>query len=223
MQRLRLTPEEPVVGRPIKIPENAKRLARLSRFSMQLCNDSLIRQKQRNKELGYRSQYVAVPPGSPLSPQVETALLRSLSDEPDDMSELNKIYARENGKPAFVQNELSGPGVTLNLERININGVRYPAGTLFALHENILAPHTVRQGFRIMSVHQPHLESIAALRLSAFALPLEERPYAFDPIASHAHELSLLQSEAIQKQSLPDLIGLLPDRDTLEAAVQELK
>ena len=89
----------------------------------------------------------------------------------------NRVFAGKDGNPIFFQKGYN-IGTSLSLKPVALNGIGYPAGTLFSLNTfRSAAGNTVEDGLDAHTLED--ISSLAPMRLSAFAFPRAEQEPTF--------------------------------------------
>ncbi|MBI5357500.1 hypothetical protein HZB74_01490 [Candidatus Saccharibacteria bacterium] len=175
--KLARNPLEPLAERPIEgyVPDS-----RLGRYLVNLINDSVERDSDADTAFT-----VEWPSKSHLvCSETETNLLSAMGHRgglvTSEVGKLSVLYCTDEGEPVLFKKGV-GVSSTISLREISINGIAYPPGMLFSLHQRGL-PNSVNMAPHRMAVRPTSLiRSIAPLRLSEFALPKEEQSPAFMP------------------------------------------
>ncbi len=95
---------------------------------------------------------------------------------PEHRLSKNKIYIDDDGQPLLIR-KTYGEKNTLSLQDISINGVAFPAGTLFISRERALG-HNHRQDKHLTIKSLRDISRLSPIRLTKYALPTEEQNLA---------------------------------------------
>lgn len=115
-----------------------------------------------------------------------------------------QIIANQAGSPIFVRKYLGNPSA-ISLKDVYINGIPYPAGSIFSLEapddeDSLPEPSS----HKVQEIPLRNIGRISFLRLSAFALPPAERRAAKFHIDKQAQEV---ETDYLLSAELTDLYG----------------
>lgn len=89
----------------------------------------------------------------------------------------NRLFAGKDGTPIFFQKGYE-IGSSLSLKPVSLNGIGYPAGTIFSLTpKRNLDGHYLDKGLDVHALSD--ISALAPMRLSAYSLPKDEQESAF--------------------------------------------
>jgi hypothetical protein len=214
MDALRVEPVRPVIERPIDIPEPEDWLGR---FTLRILNDSIKRPQYRNAR--YESPYATKLGICALVEEKFAEAVDSIKDE--GMSDEPSLLFIDNGGRPVMFKKQNGETSTLAFKPFQINGVRYPAGTLLNLEETADLPTESYQNLEVARIHTDHIQAIAPLRFSSFTFRPESRQHAIEPITGY--EIPTDAMPTFTTTALSDIINKLPDQSTLRDIYAELR
>jgi hypothetical protein len=215
MDALRVEPVRPVIERPINIQEPEDWLGR---FTLRILNDS-IKRPQYRQNAQYESPYATKLGTCALVEEKFAEAADSIKDE-GMADEPSLLFIDKGGRPVMFKKQ-SGEPSTLAFKPFQINGVRYPAGTLLNLEETADLPTESYQNLEIALVHKDHIQAIAPLRFSSFTFKPEARQHALEPITGYAIPIDAMST--FTTTALSDIINKLPGQATLRDIYAELR
>jgi hypothetical protein len=220
MVSLREEPSSPVIETPITIPEGEDWL---SRFTLRLLNDSLRRSYF--AKIPYRIESPAVE-ALDAGPHVEKEFVEAISTlytDPDagHAEEAASLLLIDRGGRPIAFKQHVGEPTTITFKPVQINAVRYPAGTLLNLKESEDMEVENLGDFDVARMDKDTIESAAALRFSAFAFRPDNRQRAVEPIADYEIPDDLLQVFTLN--TLGELINSFPDQSRLAEVYADIR
>ena len=219
MVSLREEPANPVIETPITIPEDEDWL---SRFTLRLLNDSLRRSF--HAKIPYRIESPAVE-ALDAGPHVEKEFVEAviaLDTNPDaghDEEAAGLLLIDKGGRPIAFKQHAGDP--TITFKPVQINAVRYPAGTLLNLKESEDTAVENLGDFDVARMDNATIESAAPLRYSVFAFRPENRQHAVEPIAGYKIPEHLLPVFTLS--TLAELINSFPNQSRLAEVYADIR
>lgn len=222
MRSLREEPTNPVIESLVTIPEPEDWLGR---FTVRLLNDSL-----------QRSHYAKIPHhledlsaealDTDSGPDTEKEFVEAVSslDTDSEASHAEEtaglLLIDKGGRPIAFKKHRGGP-ITVTFKPMQINNVRYPAGTLLNLNESEDMAVENLGDLDVARFDRDAIESVAPLRFSAFAFKPENRQHVIEPIAGYEIPEDLLPVFALS--TLADLINSFPGQTPLADVYADLR
>lgn len=214
MDALRVEPARPVIERPIDIQEPEDWLGR---FTLRILNDS-VKRPQHRQNARYESPYAAKLGTCPLVEKKFEEAADSIEDE-GMLDEPSLLFIDKGGRPVMFKKQHGEPS-TLAFKPFQLNGVRYPAGTLLNLEEIADLPTESYKNLEVARIRSDHIRALAALRFSAFTFRPEARQHALEPIAGY--EIPIDAMSTFATMALSDIINKFPSQAALRDIYVEL-
>ena len=217
MDALRTEPDRPVIERPIELPEPEDWLGR---FTLRILNDSL-RRPVYAKLPQHKSPYVPKP-DTEADTEKQFVDAANAADVDGGCGEdgPSLLFIDNGGRPVMFKKQAHDP-VTITFKPVQINGVRYPAGSLLSLEEAEDVPVENLGNLDVAHLGKGAVNTVAPLRFSAFAFRPEDREPAVKPIAGYEIPPALIPVFTLA--SLSEIISALPDQPTLASVYADLR
>jgi hypothetical protein len=214
MDSLRENPSRPVIESPILIPEPEDWLGR---FTIRLLNDSLRRSYFAKIPYHLESPYIEKLDAGPRTEKefIEAVSVLDVDAEgsQDHAEETAGLLLIDKGGRPVAFKKHTGEPITITFKPVQINAVRYPAGTFLNLNESEDITVENLGNLDVARIQKDTIEAVAPLRFSAFAFKPESRQTAIDPIPGYEIPLDLMPIFALK--TLADIINSFPDQATL--------
>ncbi|HMH31257.1 MAG TPA: hypothetical protein VK534_02155 [Methylomirabilota bacterium] len=222
------SPQSALIEQPIELDEN-QRLSQLGIHLINLLNSSLSRQN------GTGHSFSPKVKGQPsdVCESSETNFTSSLTRvgadslvKPGSSFKLNQLFIDEDGTPVLFRKGFRVRSA-LSLIPVDVHGVVHPAGTIFSASRQKNKDQDQREGYELSETTRVYLsddiKAIRPLRLSSYAIGVEERDRAMRPkyrIEDEKNAKVLSYEEA--RDSLPKLTADIPDHQVLGEIAMEL-
>jgi hypothetical protein len=216
MDMLRREPQAPLIEIPIDLPDPEDWL---ERFTFRILNDSINRPSY-NKSPQLTSGYVEKLGICTLNEEKFLEAALDINRDPEIDEEPGTLLIDNLGRPVFYKKQ-NGQPTTIAFKALQINKVRYPAGTILNLVETNDMDTVVQNKLRISYLDASHIEAVAPLRFSQFSFKPEVRTEAMTPI--EGYEIDVDGEMDITSKTASDITKFFPDAKTLRRIYSELK
>lgn len=172
---LRGEPSARLLKAEIALPEEP---SAASKFLVSLLNESVTRDSPIESDFSYTGKTK----GKSVCRESEDNFIIALGNGTERKfvtknHKTNRVFAGKNGSPIFFQ-EGYNVGTSLSLKPVALNGIGYPAGTLFSLNTvSSAAGNTIEDGLDAHALED--ISGLAPMRLSVFAFPRAEQEPTF--------------------------------------------
>lgn len=219
---LRSNPDQPVIERPIAVPNTAGQLASLT---LRMINSSLT-PRSISAIPNFTSGAVDRVNADAGAEQSVIDAVKALGEEDsEDDSDFNEgifdsiLFVTKEGKPAILKIYDEEP-IGITFMPIIINGVIYPSQQFVVVEESEdLSPTTVGD-FNVARMDRYAIDTIGPLRLAVTALAKENRRQAIRSTQDRSIPKELVR--VIDRVNPQNLVAYLPDQQKLAQAYSEL-